>query len=406
MIIRGKGRFWSAACTVMVLTVLLLLSGAIISSARVWATETEAPVVEKTPKLSSTSLSMKQFDTKVLRLKNVKSGVVRWACSDTRACTVTIDPQKANQATIQAIGGAELLNSGATTISCKVSAIYNNKSYSCNIVITPLNLNTTDLQLVVRRSGYTLKLNNNAASGKTSWQSTNNSVATVDQSGNVTAKAAGSCRISATWNNETVFCTVQVSEASVSSLRAFRSPSLSSNRGKVILAGSGLMDHWGLDAYTMFGSTTIINNAVSESMISDWSSWYKKLITDYQPKAVVISIGTADIKDGHSGKYCGKYIAKVIEKIHKKSKKTKILVCSLPKYPSQKKTWDEVQICNVYLRDYCKKKSFAIYLNVNKVLVRNGKPVSSKFSSEHAVLTKRGYKALKSVIVPRVKKVI
>ena len=211
--------------------------------------------------------------------------------------------------------------------------------------------------------------------------------------------------ISAKWNGVTLTCTVQVKDATVDTLRSFRNPKSSSNQKKVILAGASLLDHW-TSAYSAFGSTTIINNAIPDSFFANWNSWYKKLITQYNPKVVVLCLGTDDIGAGPfiTGEQAAEKMQKLIEKIHKKCKKTKIFYVSLPLYPMNPTAWDATNTYNSLMKDYCSKKKFMTYLNLTTPLLAGSEPIEIYFKAPNTYLSPEGYNVVNSVVVKKVKK--
>ncbi len=370
------------------LVVLLLTSVMVVAAGAFSSHSTQAaggPV-----KLSKTSLKLKQFQEKKLKLKNAGALGITWISTNTNICEV--DPD----GTVKAVGGG----------SCTVVANYDGSNYICTVKVTPLELNETVLTLVTRRKGVQLTLNNKKLKKGLKWESANPSIASVDDSGFVTPHDVGSTIVTVTCEKTSLTCTVQVLDVNPDSLRKYRSPKNSSNRGKVVLAGSGLLDHWGMGVYSAFGSTDVINNAISHSTLANWKSWVKKLITSYKPKAVVLCIGSDDIGAGGvvTAAQCTDTMKKIIKKIRKKSRKTKIFVCSLPYYPDKPDSWPTISEVNSIMRKYCKKKKALTYLNLNKVLVKNQTPVAAFFREGKYALTSDGYGAIKKRIVKKVKK--
>lgn len=336
------------------------------------------------------TVKLKQGDTKQLKLMFADAPKVLWSSSNTNVCVVN------NSGFVQTLGGG----------NCTVTAVVAGNTFRWPIQVTPLKLNKTSLQLVTRRKGFALTLNSKNARNGAQWSSSHPSIASVSGSGFVTPHAAGNCVITASWNNIRLSCSVKVQDANPSSLRQYRSPKDSSNRGRVIVAGSGLMDYW-TDVYNAFGSTTVINNAVSMTDFAFWLGNYRKLITDYKPKAVVLCLGSDDMGRDVSpitAEDCAANMQKLIENIHKKSGKTKIFYCAVPCYPDRPLSWDVVNAYNGLMKEYCSKKKFLTYLNLGGNLNKGGHPYSPYFKVNHTYLTSSGYSVAKKVIVNKVKK--
>jgi lysophospholipase L1-like esterase len=375
----------------LVLSMLLVFAVGFQVSHRAAASETEkpAPVPEKKT-ITKETVKMIQFNTKQLKAGTPAAGTqIQWSSSNINVCVVS------PSGLVQAVNGG----------SCTITAVNQNTTYKWPVKVTPLQLNKTSMTLIRRRPGETLSLNNKNAKNATSWSSSHTSVATVNSSGYVTPHAAGSAVISAKWNGVTLTCTVQVKDATVDTLRSFRNPKSSSNQKKVILAGASLLDHW-TSAYSAFGSTTIINNAIPDSFFANWNSWYKKLITQYNPKVVVLCLGTDDIGAGPfiTGEQAAEKMQKLIEKIHKKCKKTKIFYVSLPLYPMNPTAWDATNTYNSLMKDYCSKKKFMTYLNLTTPLLAGSEPIEIYFKAPNTYLSPEGYNVVNSVVVKKVKK--
>ena len=375
----------------LVLSLLLAFSVGFQVSHMAAASETEKPNPQPEKKtVTKDTVNMIQFNTKQLNAGTAASGTqIQWTSSNINICVVS------PSGLVQAINGG----------NCTITAVNQNTTYKWPVKVTPLKLNKTSLTLIRRRSGESLSLNNKNAKNATAWSSSNNSVATVSNSGYVTPHSTGSAVISAKWNNVTLNCTVQVKDATVDTLRSYRSPKSSANQRKVILAGGTLLDHW-TEAYAAFGSTTVINNAIPYSTLVSWNSWYKKLITQYNPKAVVLCIGTDDIGNGDkiTGEQAAAKMQNLIEKIHKKSKKTKIFYLSVPLYPMIPTSWDVTNAYNNLMKDYCGKKKYVTYLNLTTQLLTGEVPNEVYYRAPDTYLSPAGYNVVKSVVVKKVKK--
>ena len=341
------------------------------------------------------SFTMNPNTTKQLTVPASGEAGIAWTTSNSNVC-VTLN----NSGMIQS-----LANGGSCYIYAKVNG---GDTYKWKVKVRSLKMKTKSLTLMKRRGTKKLKLSPKSAQNKAYWQSSNTNVASVSSSGVVTPHGSGNALITATWNGISVSASVQVLSASPKNLSKFY-PS-KKNRKTVVLIGSTLFDHWST-ASKNFGSTPVINNAYHQATIKEVTTNYKRLITNYKPKAVVICLGTDELhKRLVSEEKCVKQMQALITKIHKKSKKTKIFFVSLPLYPNRsEKLWESVRQYNSDMKAYCKKhKKYVTYLNLQGALMKGKKPNSSYFSGTESranvYLTSKGYGKVKSVIVKKVKK--
>lgn len=129
-----------------------------------------------------------------LTLKNTNSSV-KWTTSNKNVATI----KKVSKYKYKVTGK----KAGTATITAKVGS----KKYSCKVTVEAPSLSSTKLSLTVGSSS-TLKIS--GTSQAVTWKSSNTSVATVNSSGKVTAKAAGTAKITATVGGKKYGCKVTV----------------------------------------------------------------------------------------------------------------------------------------------------------------------------------------------------
>jgi len=131
--------------------------------------------------------------------------------------TLTWESSNTSVATINNNGVLTTKGIGTTTITCTA---HNGVSAQCEVTVNPvlvsgITLNQTEAEILV---GEKLNLTatvtpNNATDKSVTWSSTNEAVAVVDESGQVTAVGSGTCQIKATANDgsgKTAACLVTV----------------------------------------------------------------------------------------------------------------------------------------------------------------------------------------------------
>lgn len=141
-------------------------------------------------KINKSKASMYVGDTLNLSLEGAGSGVV-WASS------------KSAVATVSSAGKVTAVKAGTAT----VTAIYKGNSYTCKVSVNEPGPAKSKVTLDVGQT-YTIKMNGVTAK---SYSSSKKSVATVSSKGKVTAKKAGTAKITVTCTNGKKYtCTVKV----------------------------------------------------------------------------------------------------------------------------------------------------------------------------------------------------
>ena len=164
---------------------------------------TSTDVVEASSiKLNKTSLTIYVGKTSTLKVSGT-SKKVTWSTSNKKVATVS------SKGTVSA------KSSGTATITAKV----NNKNLRCKVTVKKPTINKTSTSLNV---GQTTTLKLNGATLK-SAKSSNTSIATVNSSGKITAKKAGTCTITLTDTQKRTYkCTVTVKSSSSSKKAALK----------------------------------------------------------------------------------------------------------------------------------------------------------------------------------------
>lgn len=131
--------------------------------------------------------------------------------------TLTWNSSNTSVATINSNGMLTTVGLGTTTITCTA---HNGISAQCEVTVNPvlvsdITLNQTEAEMLVgEKLNLTATITPSNATNKTvTWSSTNEAVAVVDESGQVTAVGSGTCQVKATANDgsgKTASCLVTV----------------------------------------------------------------------------------------------------------------------------------------------------------------------------------------------------
>ena len=146
--------------------------------------------VQAAVKISSKSMVLVKGQKKTLKLKGT-SKKEKWSTN------------KKAVATVSSKGVVTAKKKGTAVITAKVGS----KKYTCKVTVETPKLNKSSVSLDVNKS-ITLKMNGTKQAVK--WSSNNKSVATVNSSGKVTAKGAGTTNITANVGGVKYICQVNV----------------------------------------------------------------------------------------------------------------------------------------------------------------------------------------------------
>lgn len=146
-----------------------------------------------TPALSASSFRLIKGCTRTLKLKNA-SGTVKWASVNRSIATVT------SQGVVKGI------KAGKTTIkaTCK------GKSYRCTVIVEAPKLSASKLTM---NTGTYRQLTLKNTRQSVTWKSSRPSIASVSSKGYVSAKKAGTSRITARCGGKTYSCAITVKKA-------------------------------------------------------------------------------------------------------------------------------------------------------------------------------------------------
>ena len=286
--------------------------------------------------LSKQKLTLYQGQTKKLKLKGL-SGKVQWSSSNPKVASVS------------SAGLVTALQPG----SCRVSAVSDNKVYSCRIKVKALAFEDPSVTMV--RGRQQKLVINYAKARNVSWSSSKTTGAEVNN-GIVRAKNPGKTVITAVWQGISIRCSITVTTISPQLLsQAY--PADKQNKGNIVLAGSSSMDFWA-NARQAFAPYEIINTAIGGTTIG-------------------------------------------------KLKITPVFYISVNPCWARRNAWQEIAISNNLVRKYCQKKKNLYYIDITEAFSRaDGTPDPALFLPDQMHPSLQGYKIWKRRVAKQVKKIV
>ncbi len=336
--------------------------------------------------MNKKQLKLVQYATFRLKLSGVK-GKVTWSSSDKTIAKVS------SKGKVTAVGAGR----------CTITAKYNEKQYVCKVKVTALKASQKSIKLVRYRQ-LQVVLNNPYITPR--WSSSNEQVATVSENGTVTAMAGGQCIISVDYRKTVINIPLQVVAPTPETLTAMHKQAKAEGKTRVVIAGSSSIDYWST-AYEDFASYEIVNTGIAGTTVTQWLTWYKQLITRYQPDAVILYVGANDIKDGDniSGETNAANTKRLLRLLKKSIKKVPIYYVSI--YPCwyRPHAWDDIKVSNELIRAYCGTKKYLNFIDLTQALTNeDGTPKKDLFAADLLHLNARGYKIWKKLVANVVKK--
>ena len=256
---------------------------------------------------------------------------------------------------------------------------------------------------LVRGRQRTLTVNSEKA--KPVWNSSNPTVAAVNESGIVQGLTAGLSLITATWKGYTASCYVSVLGISTEALINTGKPKLS-NLGRIVLAGSSSMDLW-YSAPQAFAPYKVLNMAVGGSKVSDWLKWYPDMIVRYKPSAVVLYVGANDLANGNGvrGADNAQNTIALLNQLSSRLKDVPIYYVGVCPCHIRKGAWQEIAMSNSLVSSYCNVTKNVYYLDLPSKIVRSdGTPDPELFLPDKLHPSTKGYLVWKEHVAGPVKK--
>jgi len=345
--------------------------------------------------LSRSSRTMQKGASFTLKLNNVRTRAasqVKWTSSNKKVASVTAD---GNTATVTA-------NRRGT---CTVSAVFRGKTYTCQITVIRRQVNNGTVS-AVRHHNFRLKV-----SGKvTSWTTSNANVATVTAAGLVKPVAKGTVTICALTYNYRYRWTVTVKAPNKNTLTTCYDQA--SNKGKIVLAGSSIMERW-TSAATWLKPCKVINMGIGGSKASQWlNSFCEPLIAAYEPSAVILAVGSNDIGNMKgtylNGRQTGNLICRLLSKLSDElGSDTPIFYVSILPTWRRPNAWKAVTNSNRIVRRYCAAHSNMYYIDIASLFVNaKGEPNLSLFAADKLHPNNAGYKLIGAKVAKVVSRVL
>lgn len=171
--------------------------------------------------------------------------------------------------------------------------------------------------------------------------------------------------------------------------------------GDIIFLGDSITDYYDLNKYYNF---PIVNSGVSGWTTDDVLNHLDEKVFQYNPKKLVLLIGTNDINRDKDSVYITSNIEKIVEKIKEKRPKVTIYIESL--YPINhtdsakinqqmvgKRTNKVIMEINKKLKKYCNLNHIK-YIDMYSILIDKSGNLNLEYTKEGLHMSEEGYKVI------------
>ena len=166
-------------------------------------------------------------------------------------------------------------------------------------------------------------------------------------------------------------------------------------RGAIVCTGSSSMVGWHGTIAKDLAPLTVIPRGFGGSTMNDAVHYADRVVTRYQPRAVVLYEGDNDIAGGIAPERFIEVFRALTAKIHKTLPEARIYVLSIKPSPSRWALWPKMQQANKLLEAECAKDKRLVYVSiVEGMLGPDGKPREEIFKQDRLHMNEKGYEIL------------
>ncbi len=169
----------------------------------------------------------------------------------------------------------------------------------------------------------------------------------------------------------------------------------------IVAVGSSSMRGWHKHIAEDLAPHVIIPRGFGGSNMHDVLYYTDRVVTKYNPKAVLLYEGDNDVASGVSAELVRSAYISFFEEVWKANPKTRIYVLSIKPSPSRWKHWPEMKRANELLMKECKRDKRLIYIDVaTPMLAENGEPKADIFLNDDLHMNRKGYEIWRSAVLP------
>jgi len=168
--------------------------------------------------------------------------------------------------------------------------------------------------------------------------------------------------------------------------------------GSIVFVGSSSIRYWrSLD--TDFPGVAIINRGFGGSRVYDSLYYADRIVTPYQPRAVVFYAGDNDLSEGRTPVQVRDDFAAFVERVRAAAPQARIGFISIKPSPSRAALLPQVREANALVRAYAQQAKGVDYLDVYTPMMQaSGAPRPELFLEDALHMNRGGYEIWTDVV--------
>lgn len=172
----------------------------------------------------------------------------------------------------------------------------------------------------------------------------------------------------------------------------------------IVFYGSSSIRKWETLETDMAPFTTV-NHGFGGAKVADVTYFVDRLVTPFQPKAVVLFVGTNDINGMSGASKSGEYVflssKNLFQTIQSQLPGTPIYYISISPSKARWKVWEEANTANLMISDYASKTDLVTFIDTSSLLLGgDGLPNDDLFVWDGLHLNAKGYEVWTSAVYP------
>ncbi|RDZ28769.1 SGNH/GDSL hydrolase family protein [Lysobacter silvisoli] len=169
--------------------------------------------------------------------------------------------------------------------------------------------------------------------------------------------------------------------------------------GAVVFVGSSSIRLWA-GLHEDFPGTVLINRGYGGSRVYDSLRFADRIVTPYQPRAVVFYAGDNDLQEGRTPQQVAADFAAFVQRVRAAQPGLPIAFISIKPSPVRAYLLPKVREANALVRDYAGRHQVA-YLDIyTPMLGADGQPRESLFVADRLHMNREGYAIWAGVVGP------
>ncbi|MGO0999390.1 SGNH/GDSL hydrolase family protein [Lysobacter sp. CA196] len=168
--------------------------------------------------------------------------------------------------------------------------------------------------------------------------------------------------------------------------------------GSIVFVGSSSIRYWqSLD--TDFPGVAIINRGFGGSRVYDSLYYAERIVTPYQPRAVVFYAGDNDLSEGRTPAQVRDDFAAFVERVRAAVPQARIGFIAIKPSPSRAALLPQVREANALVRAYAQQAKGVDYLDVYRPMLQaSGAPRPELFLDDALHMNRSGYEIWTDVV--------